>query len=81
MSALVFVRHAQASFFEKDYDRLSALGETQARCLGEFWTRQNIHFDEVYIGPRVRHRRTAELVGACYRSAGRAWPSTTWSAP
>ena len=34
MSTLVLVRHAQATPFEKDSDRLSAAGEQQAIALG-----------------------------------------------
>jgi len=35
MGVLYLVRHAQASFLEPNYDKLSALGETQAGVLGE----------------------------------------------
>jgi broad specificity phosphatase PhoE len=63
MSTLVLVRHAQATTFEKDSDRLSALGEQQAIALGEFWRTRNIAFDEVYTGTLQRHTRTAELAG------------------
>jgi broad specificity phosphatase PhoE len=37
MSTLILVRHGQASAFEDNYDRLSSLGERQARLLGESW--------------------------------------------
>jgi broad specificity phosphatase PhoE len=74
MSVLTLVRHAQASFFQDDYDRLSPLGEQQARLLGEFWSRQGWRFDEVYTGPRLRQRQTAELAGAAYRQTGLNWP-------
>jgi broad specificity phosphatase PhoE len=74
MSVLTLVRHAQASFFAKNYDELSAVGETQARLLGEFLVRQRIDFDEVYYGPRVRQRQTAEIVGSVCTKAGRNWP-------
>jgi broad specificity phosphatase PhoE len=63
MSTLVLVRHAQATPFEKDSDRLSAAGEQQAIALGEFWREWNIRFDEVYSGTLRRHTRTAELAG------------------
>jgi broad specificity phosphatase PhoE len=75
MSTLTLVRHAQASFLADDYDELSALGREQARLLGEFWARRRIDFDEVYCGPRVRQRHTAELVGSACARAGRAWPN------
>lgn len=74
MSVLTLVRHGQASFFADDYDRLSALGEQQARLLGEYWGHQGLRFDEVYTGPRARQRQTAELTGAAYRQAGLDWP-------
>jgi broad specificity phosphatase PhoE len=74
MSVLVLVRHGQASFFADDYDALSPAGETQARRLGDYWSSRCEVFDEVYIGPRQRQQRTAELVGARYQVAGRAWP-------
>jgi broad specificity phosphatase PhoE len=74
MSVLTLVRHAQASFHADNYDELSPLGRTQARLLGEFWARRRIDFDEVYCGPRVRQRHTAELVGAAVTDAGRSWP-------
>jgi len=63
MSTLVLVRHAQSTTFESNSDRLSAAGEQQAICLGQYWRAQNIHFDEVYTGTMQRHTRTAELAG------------------
>src|ERR1035438_1587479 len=63
MSTLVLVRHAQATTFEKDSGRLSAVGEQQAIALGEFGKARNIRFDEVYTGTLRRHTLTAELAG------------------
>ena len=77
MGLLVLVRHGQASFLADDYDRLSALGEAQARLLGAFWARRGIHFDRVVTGPRVRQVRTAELAGEAYVAAGGTWPGHT----
>ncbi|HSQ57266.1 MAG TPA: histidine phosphatase family protein [Gemmata sp.] len=74
MGVLTLVRHAQASFHAADYDELSALGREQARLLGEFWARRRISFDEVYCGPRVRQRHTAEIVGSVITGAGKNWP-------
>jgi broad specificity phosphatase PhoE len=64
MSHICFVRHAQASLFEADYDQLSERGEIQARMLGEYIARQGLQFDEVFVGPRRRHAHTAQLVVA-----------------
>ena len=75
MSTLTLVRHGQATPFEDVKDRLSTLGETQARKLGEFWTRLGVVFDEVYTGTLVRQQRTAEIVGAVYADAGMSWPA------
>jgi len=73
MSVLTLVRHGQASFFTDDYDRLSTVGEQQAVLLGQYWARQGVTFDSVLTGPRLRQRRTAELVGTAYRQAGLDW--------
>jgi broad specificity phosphatase PhoE len=74
MSRLLLIRHAQASFLEQNYDKLSAIGETQARRLGQHWARQKILFDDVCSGPRVRHKQTAKIVAAVYRDAGIPFP-------
>src|SRR5690348_15729103 len=74
MSSLALVRHGTASFFADDYDVLSPLGEAQARHLGDHWARRGDAFGEVYVGPRRRQQRTAELVGGQVRRAGRPWP-------
>lgn len=74
MSLLTLVRHGQASYLEENYDRLSPLGERQARTLGEYWANRDIAFDLVYHGPAERHRRTGEIVADVYREAGEPWP-------
>jgi broad specificity phosphatase PhoE len=74
MSTLVVVRHGQASFFDANYDQLSALGQEQSRLLGQYWVQHGVHFDEVYSGPRRRQIDTARLVGEVYQLAGRDWP-------
>lgn len=74
MSILTLVRHGQASFFENNYDKLSALGERQSVTLGEYWATQGARFDQIYFGPAQRHIRTGELVGQAFRTAGIDWP-------
>ena len=74
MGRLFLVRHAQASFLSQNYDQLSALGETQARYLGKYWTRRGMIFDRVYAGPAHRHRRTARIAGEAYRETGEVYP-------
>ena len=74
MAVLTLVRHGQASYMEEDYDRLSPLGERQARKLGEFWARHRLEFHRVFCGPAKRHRRTCEIAGETVRAAGLPWP-------
>src|SRR2546429_3014043 len=77
MGRLYLVRHAQAAFLSQNYDQLSALGEKQARLLGEYWAHRNVFFDRVCSGPAIRHRHTAQLVSEAYRKAGRDFPPPT----
>lgn len=74
MSQLTLVRHGQAAFLSDDYDRLSSIGEAQARQLGAFWRMRGMTFDGIYTGPRVRQINTAKYVGESYAEAGLAWP-------
>ncbi len=79
MSTLYLIRHAQASMFAADYDRLSPLGEAQARRLGEVLADRlelagRSGFDAVYCGPARRHRDTAALAGERLRARGIAFP-------
>jgi broad specificity phosphatase PhoE len=61
MSTLTLLRHGQAAFGEENYDRLSTLGESQARATGDFFRERQWHFDRVLSGPRHRHRDTTAL--------------------
>jgi broad specificity phosphatase PhoE len=75
MSRLILVRHAQASFFSDNYDRLSPLGERQARALGEHWVRLGVGLDEVIVGPRERQIATERIVRSVYQEQGKSMPS------
>lgn len=74
MSTLLLVRHAQASYLEADYDKLSPLGEQQARRMGEHWGERGPTPDAVYTGPRRRQIHTAEIVAETLRARGKPWP-------
>ena len=74
MSRLLLIRHGQASFMEQDYDRLSAVGEIQARLLGEYWAQRGATLDAVFSGPRKRQVDTAIIAGEACRKAGMIWP-------
>ncbi len=74
MGILYVVRHAQASFLEQNYDKLSALGEMQARLLGEYWARCNIVFDRTCTGPCARQQDTLKIVSEAYAKVGLEFP-------
>ena len=76
MGRVFLVRHAQASFLELDYDKLSATGEAQARVLGEYWARHRVAFDRICSGPRVRHRDTEKGVRETYAKYGMPFPES-----
>jgi hypothetical protein len=74
MGIAFLVRHAQASFLEPNYDKLSKLGEAQARLLGEYWVRHKVVFDRACTGPCVRQKDTHALASDACRKAGIKFP-------
>jgi broad specificity phosphatase PhoE len=76
MSTLGLVRHGQASYGapDGDYDRLSPLGELQSRLAGQRLARELPRVQQVWCGPRRRHRQTAEQLVAAARAAGGEYP-------
>ena len=74
MGILFLVRHAQASFLDENYDKLSKLGEAQAHLLGEYWARRAITFDRISTGPCIRQQHTAKLVSDAYAAADLNFP-------
>jgi broad specificity phosphatase PhoE len=76
VSHIVLVRHGQASFLERDYDKLCPNGEAQSKLLGEYWARRGVAPGGVYSGPRVRQLETSRIVAEAYRSAGVDFPET-----
>jgi broad specificity phosphatase PhoE len=78
MSTLHVIRHAQASMFAADYDRLSERGREQARTLGQVMAARAIAgqtFDAVFCGPAQRHLDTAALAGEGFVASELAWPT------
>ncbi|MBB5233877.1 histidine phosphatase family protein [Deinococcus budaensis] len=71
MSTLILVRHGQATPFEADTDRLSPLGEVQARAVGDYLAESGLDPTDVISGPLVRQRESARLAS---EAAGGAWP-------
>ena len=74
MGELYVVRHGQASFHSDHYDKLSELGERQARYLGQWWARHGITFDHIFSGPLDRQRHSAELLREGFHDAGLPYP-------
>jgi broad specificity phosphatase PhoE len=72
VSQLFLIRHGQATPFEDDTDRLSALGERQARAVGAFLTASGIVPTRLVHGPLVRQMRSALLAA---EAAGSHWPA------
>ena len=71
---LVLVRHGQASFGEKDYDRLSETGHRQARLAGEALARRRPPIGRIVAGSMRRHQETA---AGCRLGMGRPGPVET----
>ena len=78
MGVVFLIRHAQASFLEPNYDKLSKLGEAQARLLGEYWARHRIVFDRACTGPCVRQKETIALVSRCVSESRASSFPTRW---
>ncbi|MDQ3616268.1 MAG: histidine phosphatase family protein [Actinomycetota bacterium] len=62
MSAVLLVRHGQASFGESDYDALSDLGARQSRVLGQALAARGVEPAVLLCGTMQRHRQTLEHV-------------------
>lgn len=60
MSAILLVRHGQASFGKADYDDLSELGARQSRVLGRALASRGVAPDLLLTGGMKRHRQTLE---------------------
>lgn len=60
MSELIFIRHGQASFGQKSYDKLSDLGAEQVQILARHWLSLDEKFDHIYCGSLLRQQETAK---------------------
>ena len=65
-SRFFLVRHGQACFGTKKYDRLSALGESQLAKLGRYWRTNNLTIDTILSGQLDRQRHSASCMAAAY---------------
>lgn len=62
MCHLFLIRHGQASFGQKNYDKLSDLGRAQASALGRYYLNHSINFDQIIHGDLSRQTETAHLM-------------------
>jgi broad specificity phosphatase PhoE len=69
MGTIHLVRHGQASFGAADYDRLSELGHTQSRRLGDWAREVELGGDTIVCGPARRHVETADDFIECFGGA------------
>lgn len=59
MSRIILVRHGQASWGKKDYDKLSDLGHEQARLVGRELAARCVEPSRIVSGSMLRQRETA----------------------
>jgi len=62
MSKLLLIRHGQASFGKKDYDKLSDLGLQQATWLGHYLNECDLKPSRIITGNLTRHKQTAASI-------------------
>lgn len=70
MTDVSLIRHGQAGPRD-DYDRLSALGQKQARHLGNYLANSPVEFTALITGGLARQQATAQAVVEARKSAGR----------
>ena len=67
MSELYMIRHGQASFGEKNYDRLSPMGIVQAELVARHWVGIGRKIDVIYVGTMQRQIDTAGALISAYK--------------
>jgi broad specificity phosphatase PhoE len=80
MSEILLVRHGQASFGDKNYDRLSPAGVRQAKILAQRLLHTKQSFDAIYSGMMERQKNTALQLTEYFSSSGNHVPDTIISA-
>jgi len=70
MSELYMIRHGQASFGEKNYDRLSPTGVAQAEIIARHWVAIGRKTDAIYVGSMERQIDTADALVSAFKDRG-----------
>jgi broad specificity phosphatase PhoE len=71
---IYMIRHGQASFGQKNYDKLSQKGISQMQTLSVYWADISLRIDAVYSGPLERQKVSALEVVRSYRKFGKKIP-------
>jgi|ERR1017187_9552970 broad specificity phosphatase PhoE len=66
MSKIILIRHGQASYGAANYDNLSDKGIEQSKALGEYFVKQKIKLDKIYVGKLKRHLQTYEAFSSTF---------------
>jgi len=74
VNLLYLIRHGQAGTRD-EYDRLSSLGQAQARALGVWLAREGVRFDAIWSGGLRRQQETAAVVLGAMAEAGLPQPA------
>jgi broad specificity phosphatase PhoE len=74
MSELYMIRHGQASFGEKNYDRLSPKGVAQAEIIARHWVAMGRKIDAIYVGSMERQINTADALVSAFNDRGMPVP-------
>jgi len=74
MTTLHVIRHGKAMAGAERYDQLHAIGERQARLLGEHLRKTSVFFDAIYCGPLTRQLDTLVHMRRAAGEVGAAWP-------
>jgi len=68
MTTLLFARHGQASFGQRNYDQLSELGAKQAACLGSQYAKAQRKIDAIVTGSLSRQQDSATHFLSAYQA-------------
>ena len=78
MSTLYLIRHGQAGLRD-DYDRLSPLGQEQARRLAAWLLQEGVSFDRIVSGGLRRQKETAAIVAEALAGGAAVEEDPRWS--
>lgn len=70
MGEMYFIRHGQASFGARNYDRLSPVGIRQAQLVADYLNALEVDFDAVYCGRMQRQQDTARSLASLLAARG-----------